>query len=172
MATENAPAEIVKLYEALIALPGVQDVGTAAYTMEDIELDHLNLPVYGDLPHATILRSNGGLDSEMLGQFFITLNKTTEAWLTLEFLSWQVRDWSRSGNHIQLRSVALPPYIENRVQLGTSLSIVIDFFRTGHKVDENALLTMVDSFANDLQESIEVWNLSWENGVPKAGHSK
>lgn len=119
----------------------------------------------GDLPHAVIRRSKGGLPAEALGQIFVTLDPTVASWRTLEFISWQVRDWSRSGRTVQIRSRGLPPVIGERIQLGTSLRIIIEFFVVGLDTDPERLLREIEEFATDLQGSQRMYCLDWSNGT-------
>src|SRR5690242_12048982 len=122
------PPQIERLRSVLKPMPGIAEVEAAHTPLEDISVQDLSLVPFGDLPHAAIRRTKGGLPTEALGQIFITLHPTTESWRTLEFLSWQVRDWSRAGHAIQIRSRGLPPAVGEQIQLGTSLRIIIELF--------------------------------------------
>jgi len=126
----------------------------------------LSLVPFGDLPHAAIRRTNGGLPTEALGQVFITFSPTVESWRTLEFVSWQVRDWSRAGRCcIQIRTRGLPPVIGEQIQLGSSLRVIIEFFVSGLDTDPERMLREMDEFATDLQQSLRLYGLDWRGGA-------
>jgi len=115
------PPQIESLCSVLQELPGIIKVDASHTPLHDIKVKDMSLVPYGDLPHAAIRRTDGGLAAEALGQLFITFSPTIESWRTLEFLSWQVRDWSRSGLNVQIRTRGLPPMVGETIQLGSSL---------------------------------------------------
>lgn len=155
----DAPAEIQKLLDCLSGLPGVTEVDCNAIPLEDFDCEHISLLPYGDLPHAALQRTQGGLAGEVLGQFFIRFDKTEGAWDSIELLSWQVRDCSRGGNRIQMRSLGLPPKVGDQVQLGKTLRFVIEIFQDGMESNSGGLLKSVDEFADDLQDSLRIYEL-------------
>jgi hypothetical protein len=142
-------------------MPGVTEVGAEHTALGDFDVAHLSLVPYGDLPHAAIRRSQGGLPGEALGQVMIRLSPSVQSWRTLEFLSWQVRDWSRAGRNIQIRTRGLPPVIDNRLQLGSSLAVIIEFFVDGLDEDPTRLLRTMEEFGNSLTDSLAVYGLDW-----------
>jgi hypothetical protein len=158
------PPQIERLRSVLKALPGVVEVAADHTTLQDINVQELALVPFGDLPHAAIRRTNGGLPAEALGQVFITLSPTVESWRTLEFVSWQVRDWSRAGRNVQIRTRGLPPVIGGQIQLGSSLRVLIEFFVSGLATDPDAILRDLDEFAKDLQSSLRMYGLDWRGG--------
>lgn len=158
------PPQIEQLRAALKAMPGVLEVEADHTPLQDISVRELSLVPLGDLPHAAIRRTNGGLPSEALGQIFVTLDPTVESWGTLEFLSWQVRDWSRAGRCVQIRTRGLPPVIGEQVQLGTSLRIILEFFVSGLDTDPERLLRELNEFADALRSSLRLYGLDWRGG--------
>ena len=142
-------------------MPGVAEVEADHTPLQDIKVAHLSLVALGDLPHAAIRRTNGGRPAEALGQVFITLSPTLESWRTLEFVSWQVRDWSRAGRCIQIRTRALPPTVGGQIQLGSSLRVIIEFFVSGLDTDPERLLRELEEFAKDLESSLRMYGLDW-----------
>jgi len=148
-------------------MPGIAEVEADHTPLEDIDPSELSNVALGDLPHAAIRRTNGGLPTEALGQVIITLNPTLESWRTLEFLSWQVRDWSRGGRCVQIRTRGLPPTIGEQIQLGSSLRVIIDFFVCGLDTDPEKLLKQLDEFARDLERSLVLYGLDWRGGQVK-----
>jgi len=155
------PPQIERLCSVLKAMPGVLAVEADHTPLSDIDLQELSLASFGDLPHAAIRRSNGGLAAEAVGQVFVTLSPTVESWRTLEFVSWQVRDWSRAGRCIQIRTRGLPPIIGERIQLGSTLQVIIDFFIAGLDTDPERMLREMDEFGADLQRSLRLYGLDW-----------
>jgi hypothetical protein len=161
------PPEIEKLRYLLKSMPGVMEVEAAHTPLQDFDVDKLSQVPLGDLPHAAIRRSSGGLQGEALGQVFITLSPTLESWRTLEFLSWQVRDWSRAGHCIQIRTRGLPPALGERIQLGLSLRVIIEFFVVGLDIEPERMLRQIDEFARVLESSILLYGLEWRDGTVK-----
>jgi hypothetical protein len=65
----------------------------------------LSLPgEFGDLPHAAIRRTPGGLQGEFLITAELLFTQDYTGWIALEFLAWWVRDLSRSGHIVQMRT--------------------------------------------------------------------
>lgn len=125
---DEYPDEVDAFHAVLNTLPGVVDVGTGVDDLSEFPVDSFSLPgEMGDLPHALLRRTSGGLPDEAWAHTEVVFDKSTEAWLSLEFLAWWVRDQSRGGEEIQLRALALPPRARE-VQLGQTLTFVIDQF--------------------------------------------
>jgi hypothetical protein len=161
----SLPPAIEALTNVLLALPGVESVEAKHTPLEELDVADLGFVPFGDLPHAAILRTKGGLRGEALGQVFVEFRPELESWRTLEFLSWQVRDSSRAGKRIQIRSRGLPPFIGGEIQLGTTLVFIIEFFVDGMDVDPQRLLKEIAEFAGDIQSSLKIYRLSWVGGV-------
>lgn len=159
------PTEIEQLRTVLKSMPGVMNVDASHTPLEDLDIAHLSLPPFGDLPHAAIQRTGGGLPAEALGQIFITLAPSSASWMTLEFISWQVRDWSRAGRGVQIRTRGLPPSIGPQLQLGSSLQVIIDFFVSGIDSNPGRLLSEIQEFATDLMGSLDLYALDWQDGT-------
>lgn len=157
--------EVETLTRVLLAMPRIESVDADHTPLEEFDVAHIGLVSFGDLPHAALLRTNGGLPGEALGQIFFRLRPELASWHTLEFLSWQVRDCSRAGERIQIRSRGLPPFIDNRIQLGTSLVFILEFFVDGMDRDPRRLLQQIAAFAKSLQQSLSLFGLSWADGV-------
>jgi hypothetical protein len=157
------PPQIEKLRAVLLALPGVVEVEAQHVPLADFDVSHLGLVSFGDLPHAAIRRSNGGLPGEALGQVMLRLSPSLESWRTLEFLSWQVRDWSRAGRNVQIRTRGLPPVIDNRLQLGSSLLVIIDLFVGGLDEDPMRLLTTLEEFGDAVRFELAMHGLEWRD---------
>lgn len=155
------PPEIERLRTIIFTMPGVVEVEAEHAFLEDFNVEDLSLASFGDLPHATIRRTSGGLQGEALGQVFIALSPTVQSWRTLEFISWQVRDWSRAGQNIQIRTRGLPPIVGDRIQLGSSLRVIIDLFVSGLDVDPGKLLRNLDEFAKAIELSLRLYRLEW-----------
>jgi hypothetical protein len=158
---DGLSSQIERLNRVLRTLPGVEEFDADHTPLEDFDLALLSLVDFGDLPHAAIRRTNGGLPGEALGQVFVRLSPTLDSWRTLEFISWQVRDWSRAGRNIQMRPRALPPVAGERIQLGSTLSVIIDFFVTGLDSDPESLLREIEDFAEALEFSLRLYGLYW-----------
>ena len=114
----DLPPQVQKLVDAITQLPGVAGCFCGPKPLEGFDPSHLSLPgEFADMPQVVIRRTSGGLKGEVMIQTEVILDRSPEAWLTLEFLSWWVRDWARGGEQIQMRSTALPPKAYE-IQLG------------------------------------------------------
>ncbi len=124
----DLPPQVQTLVDSINQLPGVAACFCGPKPLMEIELDHLSLPgEFGDLPQVVIRRSSGGLDGEVMIQTEVIFDRNPEAWISLEFLAWWVRDWARSGHQIQMRPTALPPKAYE-IQLGRTLKFIIENF--------------------------------------------
>jgi hypothetical protein len=121
--------------------------------LAEFKPEHLSLPgEFGDLPQAVIRRTNGGREKEVMLQAEVILDRSAEAWLSIEFLAWWVRDWGRSGRDIQMRPMALPPKAYE-IQLGRTLKFFIEYF----------VLEEDDSFGKTLEVAAEMGESIAEN---------
>jgi hypothetical protein len=150
------PPEVEAFHVALKRLAGVTEVDTGLKALSQFGPETFSLPgEFGDMPHALLRRSNGGLPDEAWANTEVVLSRDEAGWLTLEFLAWWVRDQSRGGELIQMRPMALPPKGFD-VQLGRTLKFVIDHFATCP--DSPApMLELIGSRAADLSESIDLY---------------
>jgi len=104
----NMPAQVQGLTDSISALPGVAGCFRHPKPLMKVLLSHFSFPgEFGDLPQVAIRRTNGGLKNEVMIQTEIIFDRSAEAWISLEFLAWWVRDWARSGHQIQMRLLAL-----------------------------------------------------------------
>jgi hypothetical protein len=154
---EQLPAEVEALHQALRRLSGVRDVSTGLKWLTDFEPDSYSLPgELGDLPHALLRRTNGGLNDEALAPTEITLSRDEAGWLTLEFLAWWVRDLSRSGHQVQMRALALPPKAFE-VQFGRTLKFAIDHFAICPGGDPAPMLALLAERGKSLGRAIDLY---------------
>src|SRR4029079_18025840 len=104
------PKEVAAFHAAMGRLVAVADVTTGLKALADFPPETYSLPAeFGDLPHALLRRTEGGLEDEAWANTEFTVSRDEAGWLTLEFLAWWVRDSSRGGEQIQMRPMALPP---------------------------------------------------------------
>ena len=88
------PAQVQQLVDAVSALPGVAACFCGPKPLAGIEPSNLSLPgEFGDLPQVAIMRTNGGRDNEVMIQTEVIFDRSPDAWVSLEFLAWWVRDW-------------------------------------------------------------------------------
>jgi hypothetical protein len=126
--SSSYPPQVETLHAALRRLVAVGEVRTGLKNLAEYEPRTYSFPgEFGDLPHALLRQTGGGLVGEMWANTEFELSRDEAGWLTLEFLAWWVRDLSRSGRQIQLRPMALPPRAYE-VQLGRTLKFIIDRF--------------------------------------------
>lgn len=151
----SLPPPVAAFNAALERLAAVKEVATGLKNLADFPLRSYSFPgEFGDLPHALLRRTNGGLPGEKWVNTDFELTKDEAGWRTLEFLAWWVRDLSRSDHLIQLRPMALPPKAYD-VQLGRTLKFIIDHFVicTGDSLDE--ALAMMQDRADSLNRSVD-----------------
>lgn len=149
------PSEVQLLLDAVTELPGVAKCDCNPRPLGSLEVQHLSLPgEFGDLPHATLRRTDGGLEGEVMVQVEVVLDRSPSAWLTLEFLAWWTRDWGRSGQRIQMRPVALPPK-GHEIQLGRTLRFLIENFVIEESDTFETSLGVVRKMAESITSNFE-----------------
>jgi hypothetical protein len=149
------PREVEALHQAMRRLVAVQEVTTGLKGLAQYTPNTYSLPgEFGDLPHALLRRTGGGLENEAWANTEFELSRDEAGWLTLEFLAWWARDLSRSGEQIQLRPMALPPKAYE-VQLGRTLKFIIDHFVIGPGDGNEAALQMMQERADSLDGNID-----------------
>jgi hypothetical protein len=125
----GVPPEIISFAETASRVPGVVDIDIGLNWLEGIAVKDLSLPgEYALLPHLAIMRSKGGQKHEAVIRVEIIFEKSMAGWIGLEFLSWWVRDLTRSGLQVQLRPIAFPPQVGPRIQLGHTLKFYLEIF--------------------------------------------
>ncbi len=163
------PPQVQTLVDAVSALPGVVACFCSPKPLADIGPDDLSLPgEYGDLPQVPIMRTDGGRDGEVLIQTEIVLDRSPDAWLSLEFLAWWVRDWGRSGHEIQMRPMALPPKAYE-IQLGRTLKFFIEYFvlEPGDSYDKT--LTVAGEMGESIAECFGLYKECFDNPAEFTG---
>ena len=149
------PKEVAAFQTALERFAAVREVAVGFKRLADYPPDTYSFPgEFGDLPHALLRRTGGGLDDEAWANAEFELTPDEAGWLTLEFLAWWVRDLSRSGHQVQLRPMALPPK-GYEVQLGRTLKFVLDQFVVCPGGDPAAALEALKDRTASLNESID-----------------
>ena len=149
------PNQVEALHQAMRRLVAVQEVTTGLKNLASYTPDTYSFPgEFGDLPHALLRRTRGGLENEAWANTELELSRDEAGWLTLEFLAWWVRDLSRSGEQVQLRPMALPPKAYE-VQLGRTLKFIIDQLVICPGDSNDAALQMVQDRAESLDGAID-----------------
>ena len=157
------PPQVQSLIAAVSALPGVAECFCAPKPLAGVGVEDLSLPgKYGDLPQATIIRTGGGRENEVMIQLEVIFDRSSDAWLSLEFLAWWVRDWGRSGHEIQMRPMALPPKVYE-VQLGRTLKFFIEYFVIEDSDSYKRTLAVVGEMGDSIAKSFELYSDCFEN---------
>lgn len=151
------PPQIEHLHTVLGSLPSVTDVSSGIESLQGVTSEELRLSSFGTLPIGALHRTKGGLDAEALIQFELVLNASPQAWRTIEFLAWFIRDQSRGGMAIQLRPFALPPEVQGQVQLGHTLRWHIDLFCAQVDSDLSLQLEQVGTIARELEMAMRIY---------------
>ncbi|ESA36762.1 hypothetical protein N836_05865 [Leptolyngbya sp. Heron Island J] len=150
------PDQVKVFHQALYRFRGVMEVNTGLKPLDKIPVKDYALPgKMGDLPHALLYRTQGGLANEAWANTDVILSYDRAGWLTLEFLAWWVREQSRSGEQIQMRPQALSPVAGENIQLGQTLKFVVDHFCILSDQNPEAMLTMLAVRGNSLSTAIE-----------------
>jgi hypothetical protein len=149
------PAQVQAFHDAVGRLTGVVEVTTGLKWLEDFPVNTLSLPgEIGDMPHALLRRTSGGLKDEAWANTEIVLSRDEYGWLALEFLAWWVRDLSRAGHAVQMRPGALPPRAYE-VQLGRTLKFIIDHFAICPGRDPTPMLELLQDRARWLGQNLD-----------------
>lgn len=147
------PTEIENFHNTILKLKGISTIESGVDNLEPIDLEMLRLSEFSHLPHASLYRTNGGLENEVLIQFEFSIDYSLESFQSLEFIAWFVRDCARGGIKIQLRPFALPPVTPYGRQIGTTLKFHIDLFVDGI----NETLEPMFKVVNDLNKSMSMF---------------
>lgn len=165
----NLPPQVQALTDAILALPGVVACFCRPRPLADVDAKTLSLPgEFGDLPQAVILRTQGGREREVLLQSEVILDRSAEAWLSIEFLAWWVRDWGRSGHEIQMRAMALPPKAYE-IQLGRTLKFFIEYFVLEPEDSYDKTLAVAAEMAESIASCCEQYAECFENPAEFTG---
>ena len=149
---QDAPPEVVRLIAALTAIPGVTQAQLDNTYLPEVAVSDLSLPgPYADLPIAALRRSNGALENELLLSLEFRIQRNEAGLRAVEFLSWWVRDQSRGGENMQIRSIGLPPMVAGDQQLGRTLRFTIDWFYADPSQDMANVLSAVGGKALALE---------------------
>jgi hypothetical protein len=150
------PKQVAAFQKTLERLVAVREVYIGLKGLGEYTPDTYSFPgEFGDLPHALLRRTDGGLEDEAWANVEFELTRDEAGWLTLEFLAWWVRDLSRSGEQVQLRPMALPPQLGDQVQLGGTLKFILDQFVVCPGGDKAAALALLQERADSLAGNIE-----------------
>lgn len=150
------PKQVQCFHDALYRFRGVLEVNTGLKPLEKISLEDYKLPgKMGDLPHALLRRTQGGLVHEVWANTDVIVSYDRAGWLTLEFLAWWVREQSRGGEQIQMRPQALSPLVGEDIQLGHTLKFVVDHFCFLSGNGPEAMLSLLDARGKSLSNVID-----------------
>ena len=157
--TEDYPQQVNFFHQAFYRFKGVVEVNTGIKKLDKISPEeYQNSGPMGDLPHALLRRTGGGLPHEAWANTDVILSYDRAGWLTLEFLSWWVRDLSRNGEQIQMRPQALLPQVRGEIQLGQTLKFVIDHFCCLPDDTPILMLELLESRGKSLNTAIDFYN--------------
>lgn len=163
------PPQVQTLVDAISALPGVAGCFCGPKPLSGVEPSHLSLPgEFGDLPQVAIMRTEGGRDNEVLIQTEVIFDRSAEAWVSLEFLAWWVRDWARSGYEIQMRPTALPPKAYE-IQLGRTLKFFIEIFVVEEGNEYRTTLETAARMGESIASSFEQYRECFANPAEFTG---
>jgi hypothetical protein len=160
---------VQSLVDILSSLPGVAACFCAPKPLDGFDPNQLSLPgEFGSFPHAIIMRTKGGRTNEVMIQTEVILDRSSEAWLSLEFLAWWVRDWGRSGHEIQMRPMALPPKAYE-IQLGRTLKFFIEYFVIEDGDSYDNTLAVAAEMGKSIAECYEMSRDCFENPAAFTG---
>jgi len=153
------PMVIEEFHNTILKLRGITGIESGVENLEPIDVDMLGYSACAHLPHATLLRTGGGLNQEVLIQFEIDFDYSPESLLSLEFLAWFIRDYARGGTKVQLRPFALPPETPLGRQLGTTLKWHMDLFIDGIDESLEPAFETVRRLQHSMETAIRLYNI-------------
>lgn len=161
------PQEINSLEKAFKSIPGIIQVkiGKHHHSQDDVnKLDKLYFGgAYADLPIAMLRRSGGNLEKEILINVEFTIEENKRGLNALEFLSWWVRDLSRSGDNVQIRSIGLPPIAGEKIQLGSTLRFWFEAYIVTEKEEIGLVLEKISKLSESLEKSVSLYKAAFED---------
>lgn len=155
---QGMPPEVARLVSAVSSVKGTTQVEIEKTYLPDVKVSDFSLPgASADLPIAALRRSKGALLDEQLLSIHFRIERNETGLKALEFLSWWVRDQSRGGETMQIRSMGLPPMIGDQKQLGSTLRFTIDWFYAGKSRNMQEVLAAMDAKAKELELAVKLY---------------
>ncbi|HDZ9259499.1 TPA: hypothetical protein RUZ22_002919, partial [Vibrio cholerae] len=102
------------------------------------------------------------LNNEILINVVFEIQKDALGLQALEFLSWWVRDLSRSGDNVQIRTIGLPPIVGDTVQLGNTLSFWFEAYIVTERDDIGLVLIEISDLAQSLNSSYNLYKSAFD----------
>ncbi len=155
----NYPKEIENFHNTILKLMGIVSIESGIDSLEEVDVELLQISQFAHLPHAALLRTKGGLKNEVLIQFEFSIDNSRGSLISLEFLAWFIRDSARGGTKIQLRPFALPPVTPNGRQLGTTLKFNIDLFIDGIEETLEPAFKIIDELNKNMNLFIKMYDI-------------
>jgi hypothetical protein len=162
MTMQSYPQEIQEFHNQLLRLPGIYDIISGINNLQGFRPEHLALSSFSRLPQGSLRRATGGLQREALIQFEFRIEKTLQAWKSLEFLAWFVREQARAGEQIQMRPGGLTPIVNGKIQLGETLYFQIYLFLPNAPLELAPVLTKVRTLTQALEKSLNQYQAAWK----------
>lgn len=153
------PNEIQDFHDTVLKLRGITGIESGVDNLEPIDSVMLGFPPFAHLPHGALLRTNGGLENEVLIQFELETDYSLDSLHSIEFLAWFVRDSARGGTAIQLRPFALPPDSPHGRQFGTSLKYHLDLFVGGIEESLEPAYEILRKLTQSLELAITLYEI-------------
>ena len=157
------PKSIQRLHNAILNLQGVISVESGVENLEGITGKVMGLFEFAHMPHAALLRTDGGLENEVLCQIEFFMEKSEAGIDSLEFLAWFFRDQARGGNKVQLRPFALPPEAPHGRQFGNTLRFHIDIFQDKIVETLEPLFLLVEEISKDMELTVQLYRIPVKN---------
>ena len=151
------PPPIQAFMDAVRQVGGIDSIEPHKWYLPELPVEHFSLPQFADLPLGVLRRPCGIAAHEVLVAFKFWPQRTEQGWRAVEFLSWWVRDNARGGHAMQMRSLALPPEAAGQIQLGSTLSFVIELFVNIEDENMEQLLQIVGQYAEDLTRAARLY---------------
>ncbi|WP_432663968.1 hypothetical protein R9X47_25755 [Wukongibacter baidiensis] len=161
----NYPVDIQKFHETILRLKGISTIESGIENLGYVNLEMLGLSEFSHLPHASLLRTNGGLEDEVLIQFEFSIDYSVESFESLEFISWFIRDCARGGTKVQLRPFALPPVTPNGRQLGKTLKFHIDLFIDNIAGTLESVFKVIRELNKSMNLFIDLYNIQLKDNI-------
>ena len=153
------PESIEKFQNIILNLKGVISIESGVESLHEIKGEMLEFSSYARLPHAALLRTNGGMENEVLCQFEFFIEKSDAGIDSLEFLAWFFRDQARGGEKVQIRPFDLPPETPYDRQFGKTLRFHIDLFQEITEDTLEPLFEKIEEINKVLEFAVKMYKI-------------
>ena len=163
----DIPEEVEGFEKAFLSVPGVTfaEIDHCNHSSANVEWFKAQCypAEFADLPIAMLNRTSGNLENEVLVFVNFEISRNNLGLLGLEFLSWWVRDLSRSGCNLQIRAIGLPPIIGGEIQLGRTLRFHFEAYLPCESEEMEPIFKQLKDLTSSLESNLEDYRPAFES---------